>query len=179
STGHSFIFHFLFFEPNQCLALTALCFSEDAYKTQVRIDDEPAYLDILDTAGQAEFTAMRDQYMRGGEDFIISSEFKELIYRVRHTYDIPLVLVGNKIDLEEFRQVSTEEGMSLAREYSCSFFETSAALRFYIDDVFHGLVREIRRKESSLPMVEKKMKRKDSLWRKLKGSLKKKKESTT
>uniref|UniRef100_A0A8C5TB99 Uncharacterized protein n=1 Tax=Malurus cyaneus samueli TaxID=2593467 RepID=A0A8C5TB99_9PASS len=44
---------------------------EDAYKTQVRIDDEPAYLDILDTAGQAEFTAMRDQYMRGGEGFII------------------------------------------------------------------------------------------------------------
>ncbi|XP_013803993.2 GTP-binding protein Rit2 isoform X1 [Apteryx mantelli] len=164
---------------------------EDAYKTQVRIDDEPAYLDILDTAGQAEFTAMRDQYMRGGEGFIIcysitdrqsfqeAAEFKELIYRVRHTYDIPLVLVGNKIDLEEFRQVSTEEGMSLAREYSCSFFETSAALRFYIDDVFHGLVREIRRKESSLPMAEKKMKRKDSLWRKLKGSLKKKRESTT
>ncbi|XP_032532428.1 GTP-binding protein Rit2 [Chiroxiphia lanceolata] len=164
---------------------------EDAYKTQVRIDDEPAYLDILDTAGQAEFTAMRDQYMRGGEGFIIcysitdrqsfqeAAEFKELIYRVRHTYDIPVVLVGNKIDLEEFRQVSTEEGMSLAREYSCSFFETSAALRFYIDDVFHGLVREIRRKESSLSMVEKKMKRKDSLWKKLKGSLKKKKENTT
>ncbi|XP_065518616.1 GTP-binding protein Rit2 [Lathamus discolor] len=162
---------------------------EDAYKTQVRIDDEPAYLDILDTAGQAEFTAMRDQYMRGGEGFIIcysitdrqsfqeAAEFKELIYRVRHTYDIPLVLVGNKIDLEEFRQVSTEEGMSLAREYSCSFFETSAALRFYIDDVFHGLVREIRRKECSL--VEKRIRRKDSLWQKLKGSLKKKKGSTT
>ncbi|XP_019373644.1 PREDICTED: GTP-binding protein Rit2 [Gavialis gangeticus] len=164
---------------------------EDAYKTQVRIDDEPAYLDILDTAGQAEFTAMRDQYMRGGEGFIIcysitdrqsfqeAAEFKELIYRVRHTYDIPLVLVGNKIDLEEFRQVSTEEGMSLAREYSCSFYETSAALRFFIDDVFHGLVREIRRKESSLSLAEKKMKRKDSLWQKLKGSLKKKRESTT
>ncbi|XP_032887239.1 GTP-binding protein Rit2 [Amblyraja radiata] len=45
--------------------------SEDAYKTQVRIDDISAYLDILDTAGQAEFTAMRDQYMRGGEGFII------------------------------------------------------------------------------------------------------------
>lgn len=56
--------------------------------------------------------------MRGGEGFIIcysitdrqsfqeAAEFKELIYRVRHTYDIPLVLVGNKIDLEEFRQVS-------------------------------------------------------------------------
>uniref|UniRef100_A0A8D2Q242 small monomeric GTPase n=1 Tax=Varanus komodoensis TaxID=61221 RepID=A0A8D2Q242_VARKO len=162
---------------------------EDAYKTQVRIDDEPAYLDILDTAGQAEFTAMRDQYMRGGEGFIIcysitdrqsfqeASEFKELIYRVRHTYNIPLVLVGNKIDLQEFRQVSRDEGMHLAQEYSCPFFETSAALHFYIDDVFHELVREIRRREKSLPQAEGKSKSKDSLWQKLKGSLKKKRES--
>lgn len=36
----------------------ALCFSEDAYKTQVRIDDEPAYLDILDTAGQVSIFPM-------------------------------------------------------------------------------------------------------------------------
>ncbi|XP_062828666.1 GTP-binding protein Rit2 isoform X2 [Anolis carolinensis] len=160
---------------------------EDAYKTQVRIDNEPAYLDILDTAGQAEFTAMRDQYMRGGEGFVIcysitdrhsfqeAAEFKELIYRVRHTYDIPLVLVGNKIDLKELRKVSTEEGMSLAREYACPFFETSAALHFYIDDVFHNLVREIRKRENSLLLAEMKLKNKDSLWQKLKASLKKKK----
>ncbi|TFK08069.1 small G protein signaling modulator 3 [Platysternon megacephalum] len=86
---------------------------------------------------------------------------------------------GSYDDCQAHLMVSTEEGMSLAREYSCSFFETSAALRFYIDDVFHGLVREIRRKESSLPLTEKKMKRKDSLWQMLKGSLKKKRESTT
>ncbi|XP_020841390.1 GTP-binding protein Rit2 [Phascolarctos cinereus] len=164
---------------------------EDAYKTQVRIDDEPAYLDILDTAGQAEFTAMRDQYMRGGEGFIIcysvtdrqsfqeAAGFKELIYQVRHTYDIPLVLVGNKIDLEQARQVSTEEGLSLAREYTCAFFETSAALRFYVDDVFYGLVREIRKKEAMPSLMGKKLKRKDSLWSKLKGSLKKKQENMT
>lgn len=61
---------------------------------------------------------MREQYMRGGEGFIIcysvtdrqsfqeAAKFKELIFQVRHTYEIPLVLVGNKIDLEQFRQVS-------------------------------------------------------------------------
>ncbi|XP_057644866.1 GTP-binding protein Rit2 isoform X3 [Chionomys nivalis] len=141
---------------------------EDAYKTQVRIDNEPAYLDILDTAGQAEFTAMREQYMRGGEGFIIcysvtdrqsfqeAAKFKELIF-----------------------QVSTEEGMNLAREYNCAFFETSAALRFGIDDAFQGLVREIRRKESMLSSMEKKLKRKDSLWKKIKASLKKKRETMT
>ncbi|XP_036179077.1 GTP-binding protein Rit2 [Myotis myotis] len=162
---------------------------EDAYKTQVRIDNEPAYLDILDTAGQAEFTAMREQYMRGGEGFIVcysvtdrqsfqeAAKFKELIFQVRHTYEIPLVLVGNKIDLDQFRQVSTEEGLGLAREYNCAFFETSAALRFCIDDAFHGLVREIRKKESVPSLTGKKLKRKDSLWKKLKGSLKKKREN--
>lgn len=36
--------------------------SEDAYKIRIRIDDEPANLDILDMAGQAEFTAMRNDY---------------------------------------------------------------------------------------------------------------------
>lgn len=67
--------------------------------------------------------------------------------------------------------------MNLAREYNCAFFETSAALRFGIDDAFQGLVREIRRKESMLSSMEKKLKRKDSLWKKIKASLKKKTEN--
>ncbi|XP_078082538.1 LOW QUALITY PROTEIN: GTP-binding protein Rit2-like [Mustelus asterias] len=163
---------------------------EDAYEAQVRIDDDLAYLDILDTAGQAEFAAMRDQYMRGGEGFIIcysitdrrsfqeAAQFKELTYHVRHTYDIPTVLVGNKTDLKEYRQVSHEEGVVLARECNCHFFETSASMRLYIDDVFYGMVREIRRKEA-LPPTEKKMKRKGSVWRKLKSLFKKKMENIT
>uniref|UniRef100_UPI00398F4EEB GTP-binding protein Rit1-like n=1 Tax=Pristiophorus japonicus TaxID=55135 RepID=UPI00398F4EEB len=165
---------------------------EDAYKTRVRIDDESAHLDILDTAGQAEFTAMRDQYMRGGEGFIIcysitdrrsfqeAVEFKQLIYRVRHTYDIPVVLVGNKSDLCNLRQVSKDEGAALAREFNCPFLETSAALRYFIDDVFHAMVREIRRKEKEAALAqEKRSKNKDSMWKRLKGPFRKKRDSIT
>ena len=59
------------------------------------IDGEPCLLDILDTAGQVEFTAMREQYMRGGEGFIIcysvadkhsfleAEEYRNLILKVR------------------------------------------------------------------------------------------------
>ncbi|XP_053559125.1 GTP-binding protein Rit1 [Bombina bombina] len=170
-----------------------LCtFVEDAYKIRIRIDDEPANLDILDTAGQAEFTAMRDQYMRAGEGFIICysitdrrsfhevREFKQLIYRVRRTGDTPVVLVGNKSDLSRLRQVSKEEGTSLAREFSCPFFETSAAFRYYIDDVFHAIVREIRRKEREAALAnERKLKPRSTLWKRLKSPFRKKKDSVT
>lgn len=92
-------------------------FSEDSYQQQAVIDGEAALLDILDTAGQVEFTAMRDQYMRCGEGFIIcysvtdrhsfqeASEYRKLIARVRLTEDIPLVLIANKLDLQSQRKV--------------------------------------------------------------------------
>jgi small GTP-binding protein len=132
---------------------------EDSYQQQAIIDGEAAHLDILDTAGQVEFTAMRDQYMRCGEGFIIcysicdrrsfqeASEYRKLITRVRLTEDIPLVLVANKLDLQSQRKVTTEEGKSLAFQFGCPFYETSAALRCNVDEVFYTLVREIRKKE--------------------------------
>ena len=77
-------------------------------------------------------------------------------------------------------KVSKEEGLSLAREFSCPFFETSAAYRYYIDDVFHALVREIRKKEKELVLaMEKKSKPKSSVWRRLKSPFRKKKDSVT
>lgn len=108
---------------------------------------------------QQEFTAMREQYMRSGEGFVImysitdrqsfreASLAKKQIERVRRLEDIPMVLVANKTDLESSREVTTEEGQALAQEFDCPFFETSAALRQFVDDVFHTLIRQIRRKE--------------------------------
>lgn len=77
-------------------------------------------------------------------------------------------------------KVSKEEGLSLAREFSCPFFETSAAYRYYIDDVFHALVREIRKKEKELALaMEKKAKPKSSVWKRLKSPFRRKKDSVT
>lgn len=102
---------------------------------------------------------MRDQYMRCGEGFLIcysvtdrhsfqeALEYKKLIQKVRASEDTPLVLVGNKFDLHMQRKVTTDEGKSLARQFGCPFYETSACLRTYVDDAFHTLVREIRKKE--------------------------------
>ncbi|KAI7905173.1 ras-like protein 3 [Cokeromyces recurvatus] len=130
---------------------------EDSYRKQCVIDDETALLDVLDTAGQEEYSAMREQYMRNGEGFILAysitsrlsfeevNTFYQQIRRVKDRDFFPMVLVGNKCDLESDRQVSSQEGRDLAKSFGCPFNETSAKQRIKVDDTFYEVVREIRR----------------------------------
>ncbi|TFJ96468.1 carbonate dehydratase [Platysternon megacephalum] len=90
---------------------------EDSYTKICTIDGTPTRLDILDTAGQEEFGAMREQYMRTGEGFLLIyaindrgsfteiSKFHTQILRVKDRDDFPMILVGNKADLDLQRQV--------------------------------------------------------------------------
>jgi len=130
---------------------------EDSYRKQVNIDDETCLLDILDTAGQEEYSAMRDQYMRTGQGFLCVfaitsrtsfdevSSFREQILRVKDADKVPLVICGNKCDLESERQVSKSEGSDLAKSFDCPFMETSAKARVNVEESFFQLVREIRK----------------------------------
>lgn len=132
---------------------------EDSYRKHCIIDEEPAFLDVLDTAGQEEYSAMREQYMRSGEGFLLvysvtsRNSFDEIngfhrqILRVKDTELVPILLVGNKCDLEKERQVSYEEGAELALQFNCPFFETSAKQKINIEEGFYGLVRIIRRQQ--------------------------------
>ncbi|XP_009868912.1 PREDICTED: GTP-binding protein RAD-like, partial [Apaloderma vittatum] len=58
--------------------------------------------------------------------------------------DIPIILVGNKTDLVRCREVSVEEGRACAVVFDCKFIETSAALQHNVDELFEGVVRQIR-----------------------------------
>ncbi|KAK5165541.1 RAS1 protein [Saxophila tyrrhenica] len=130
---------------------------EDSYRKQCVIDEEVALLDVLDTAGQEEYSAMREQYMRTGEGFLLvysitsrqSFEeiitFQQQILRVKDKDYFPIIVVGNKCDLDMERQVSIEEGRQLAASFGCDFIETSAKNRINVDNAFFDIVREIRK----------------------------------
>ncbi|VDK84803.1 unnamed protein product [Dibothriocephalus latus] len=134
---------------------------EDSYRKQVNIDGETCMLDILDTAGQENYSAMRDQYMRTGEGFLLVfavnnaksfediEQYREQIKRVKDADEVPMVLIGNKVDLQ-VRTVDAKNAQSVAREYGIPYVETSAKTRQGVEDAFFTLVREIRKFVSSI-----------------------------
>ncbi|KAL3311543.1 Ras- protein Rap-1A [Cichlidogyrus casuarinus] len=121
---------------------------EDSYRKQIEVDGKHYQLEILDTAGTEQFTAMRDLYMKNGSGFVLcysitsQSTFNELmelrrqILRVKDAQQsIPIVLVGNKCDLEAERVVTREQGSRMASQWNCSFFETSAKDKINVSEV--------------------------------------------
>jgi len=149
---------------------------EDSYRKQVEIDGAACLLDIMDTAGQEEYSALRDQYMKTGEGFVLvysvsskssfeaTNKLKTSIGRIKEdTPDIPVVLVGNKCDLEAERQISVDEGKQQAAKFGALFLESSAKLNTNVNEVFFELVRQInvwrRNHPDRAPQSDKKKKK--------------------
>ncbi|KAL9646756.1 hypothetical protein ABK040_001178 [Willaertia magna] len=145
---------------------------EDSYRKHVKVDDKPAFLEILDTAGQEEYKALRDNYMRSADGFLLVfdvtqkksfqeiEEFYEHILRVKDCDSFPMVLVGNKCDLESERGVTTNEAKLRAKEMEIKYIETSARKRLNIDECFMELIRDIRKvKQPVKEILEKKQKK--------------------
>lgn len=152
---------------------------EDSYRRQVVIDGQTCMLEVLDTAGQEEYTALRDQWIRDGEGFVLVysissrssfSRIKRFYHQIQRVKEstasspsypgspiaatsssapVPIMLVGNKSDRVTEREVSTQEGHALARELGCEFVEASAKNCINVDKAFHDVVRILRRQQQT------------------------------
>uniref|UniRef100_F1LCG0 Ras-related protein R-Ras2 n=1 Tax=Ascaris suum TaxID=6253 RepID=F1LCG0_ASCSU len=130
---------------------------EDSYTKQCYVDDDICKLEVLDTAGQEEFSTMREQYLRTGHGFLLvfsvvdRNSFEEvvrlqrMILRVKDRDEFPMMLVGNKADLSDERQIPRPEAEELARRLHVPYVECSAKKRLNVDEAFHDLVRLIRK----------------------------------
>ncbi|XP_071164093.1 circularly permutated Ras protein 1-like [Mytilus edulis] len=128
-------------------------------------DEQQCILDILDTAGQEEYSSLRDQYIRTGDGFMIvysindvqSFQEAEAIYnfllKIKDTETVPAILCGNKSDLESERKITTDEGSDLAARLGIPFLETSAKTAINVTKAFETLVKEIPGTASSYKIV--------------------------
>ncbi|KAL4896056.1 ras family-domain-containing protein [Aspergillus ambiguus] len=134
---------------------------EDSYRKQIEVDGRQCILEILDTAGTEQFTAMRELYMKQGQGFLLVfsitsmsslnelSELREQIIRIKDDEKVPIVIVGNKSDLEEDRAVPRARAFALSQTWgSAPYYETSARRRANVNEVFIDLCRQIIRKDT-------------------------------
>jgi len=138
---------------------------EDSYRKLMEVESQQYMLEVLDTAGTEQFTAMRDLYMKNGQGFVLvysiiaQSTFNDLpdmkdqILRVKEVSKVPMVLVGNKCDLNDERIITTEQGDEMAKKFEARFLEASAKTKINVENIFIDLVKQI---SSTLPKEKKK-----------------------
>lgn len=116
------------------------------------MEDRTVKLQLWDTAGQERFRSLIPSYIRDSSVAVVvyditsrtsfqNTEKWVADVRAERGKDVHIALVGNKIDLEENRQVSTEDGMAKAKEWNIIFMETSAKNGDNIRNLFKTLAR--------------------------------------
>jgi small GTP-binding protein len=139
---------------------------EDSYRKPYSFGGRSVLLDILDTAGQDEFGTMRDSYMRESAGFVLVyavtsraslealAEFREEILRAKDADEVPVLVVGNKCDLEDQREVPEEDGRRLAATWGAGFTEASAKTRHNINEIFESIVTAVWKANDAAAPVE-------------------------
>ncbi|KAK3776837.1 hypothetical protein EGW08_002306 [Elysia chlorotica] len=124
------------------------------------LEDRTIRLQLWDTAGQERFRSLIPSYIRDSSvavvvyDITNANSFHQTSkwiddVRTERGSDVIIMLVGNKTDLSDKRQVSTEEGERKAKELNVMFIETSAKAGYNVKQLF-------RRVAAALPGMEQK-----------------------
>ncbi|KAJ5074309.1 ras gtpase [Anaeramoeba ignava] len=132
---------------------------EESFRKQIEIDNEILIIEILDYHYYDEWNnRIKQKIYEKTQGFIVvysindKYSFNELenylneIYKYKKVNDFPIIIIiGNKNDLEDERQISKEEGNEFAIKHGCPFYETSAKTRYNIEETVFTLLREIRK----------------------------------
>ncbi|KAH8370637.1 hypothetical protein KR093_004378 [Drosophila rubida] len=145
-------------------------FSEDAFNTTfistigidfkirtIELDNKKIKLQIWDTAGQERFRTITTAYYRGAMGIMLvyditqEKSFENIKNWIRNieenaAADVEKMLLGNKCELNDKRQVSKERGEQLAIEYGIKFMETSAKASINVEEAFLTLASDIKAK---------------------------------
>ncbi|KAM6245962.1 ras-related protein Rab-8B isoform 1-T2 [Spheniscus humboldti] len=123
----------------------------------IELDGKKIKLQIWDTAGQERFRTITTAYYRGAMGIMLvyditnEKSFDNIKNWIRNieehaSSDVERMILGNKCDMNEKRQVSKEKGEKLAIDYGIKFLETSAKSSINVEEAFFTLARDIMTK---------------------------------
>ena len=132
---------------------------EDRYKSNLNIEGTNYEVEILDTAGEEDYQNMMDMWISFGEGFLLVFAINDKesfnlikskhdrILKGKHGVKCPILLVGNKQDLENERQVNYSEAKEMADKWGIEYIETSAKTNFNCKEAFEMLAQKIVQKK--------------------------------
>ena len=127
----------------------------------IEINNKKIKIQILDTAGQERYRSITSAYYRGAKGaFIVYDITRKTTFdnidrwvadlKANGDDNISIVLIGNKLDLEDKREVQKDEGVKKSEEFKTAFMETSALNGDNIDKAFDELIEQIYQNNCSL-----------------------------
>ncbi len=141
---------------NEGITITIGCdFSIKDTIIKVNNIEKKIKIKIWDTAGQEKFKSISVQYIKNciGILLVYSIDDRNSLNNLENwikdikdktNYEkVPLILIGNKCDLEDERKVSKEEGEKFALKYNIKFFECSAKNNINVNQAFESLINEV------------------------------------
>ena len=129
----------------------------DFHTKQEMINNLTVSIKLWDTAGQERFKALTPSFFRNAEGVVLaydvtnSESFDNLKFWINSIKTnlfeknifIPIIIIGNKIDLEDMRDISKDIANKFAKENNFKYFETSAKTGEGVDEAFRDLVNQI------------------------------------
>lgn len=144
---------------------------EDTYRQVISCDKSICTLQITDTTGSHQFPAMQRLSISKGHAFILvySITSRQSLEELKPIYEqicqikgdienIPIMLVGNKNDENQNREIESSEGEAMAKKWKCAFMETSAKTNHNVKELFQELLNLEKRRTVSLQIDGKKSK---------------------
>ena len=142
------------FSANEFKAVHEITIGVEFSVKTMDIDNHSVKVQIWDTAGEEAFQSITRSYYKGAIGALLVYDItrketfnhcKKWLNEVKDNArkDICIILVGNKNDLSEKREVSYEEGETFAQENELLFIETSAKTEENVEECFIRTIREI------------------------------------
>lgn len=135
---------------------------QTTYKKTLQFNNENIELELIDIDGQTEYTIFSfSKFSFGIHGYILAYSIENRqsfeLLKILHSKliglvgrDVPKILVANKCDLTNRREISVEEGKALAKSINCPFLEVSAKSSDNINKMFHTILVEIKKYENNV-----------------------------
>ena len=128
----------------------------DFYSKEEKINGKNIKIKLWDTAGQEKFHTLPYSYYKKCDGVLITYDvtnkesFDKIYYWVKTVKknindknNTKIVLIGNKIDLKEEREISEDDGKRIAKDYNINYYETSAKENIGINELMKDLIKDI------------------------------------